>query len=216
MNPDAWLLILYLAVTPQDFAAVPWPTVFPTKASCESHLRNDATIRQFVSRASAVDWPPIMYRGPSYACTTFLPVPYTETGTNIAPMGDRLLVERLEPLPPLTDTPRPLRGRLLALGHGVPPDTPLRVGDTVFYARWSGQPIEGTDRILMPREDVIALEYEDQYTAPTVEPPSPDAENAGKPCITDACVEGIALRRFCGTDRTGFCAGIPEPGEISP
>lgn len=93
---------------------------------------------------------------------------------NLKPLGDRIIVERLEAenktkggiIIPDTAKEKPSKGKVVAVGAGalnnegnvIPMN--LKVGDTVLFAKWGGTEvkIEGKDYIIMKESDVLAIE----------------------------------------------------------
>lgn len=94
--------------------------------------------------------------------------------THVKPLGDRLLVERLEIaeqkstggiIIPDTAKERPTEGKVIAAGEGKRTDSgkiaPLTVkaGDKILFGKWSGTEvkIDGKELIIMREEDVLAI-----------------------------------------------------------
>lgn len=93
--------------------------------------------------------------------------------TNFVPMGDRIIVERLDEaektkggiIIPDTAKEKPMRGKILAVGPGkrnddgqlIPMD--LKVGDTVLFGKWSGTEVRDNDVdfLIMNQSDVLAI-----------------------------------------------------------
>ncbi|MBV8939498.1 MAG: co-chaperone GroES [Alphaproteobacteria bacterium] len=92
---------------------------------------------------------------------------------NIRPLGDRLLVERLEEdtktaggiIIPDTAKEKPQKAKVLAVGEGardesgkrIPMD--VKVGDTVLFTKWGGSEIkvEGKEFLVLKESDVIGI-----------------------------------------------------------
>lgn len=91
---------------------------------------------------------------------------------NIRPLGDKILVQRLEEpaqrgaiVVPDTAKERPQRGKVIAVGKGrvdkqgkcVPPA--VKVGDTVLFAKWAGNEwtIDGEDYLFLTEEEILAV-----------------------------------------------------------
>lgn len=94
--------------------------------------------------------------------------------TKITPLGDRLLVERLEPaeqkstggiIIPDTAKERPTEGSVIAVGEGKRLDSGkiaqlnVKAGDKILFGKWSGTEvkIDGKEFIIMREEDVLAI-----------------------------------------------------------
>jgi chaperonin GroES len=92
---------------------------------------------------------------------------------NIRPLGDRIVVERVENeektaggiIIPDTAKDKPQEGRVLAVGPGTY-DTNgkllpmhVKVGDRVLFTKWGGNDIkiEGKDYLVMKEADVIGV-----------------------------------------------------------
>jgi len=90
----------------------------------------------------------------------------------IRPLGDKILVQRLEEpaqrgpiVVPDTAKERPQRGKVIAVGQGridkqgkrVPPM--VQVGDTVLFAKWAGHEwtIDGEDYLFLTEEEILAV-----------------------------------------------------------
>jgi chaperonin GroES len=94
---------------------------------------------------------------------------------NLKPLGDRLIVQRLESqektaggiLLPDTAKQKPQRGKVLAVGagrlrkDGSRAQPQVKVGDTVLFTAWAGdeykQRSTGNDILVMREEDVLAV-----------------------------------------------------------
>ena len=93
--------------------------------------------------------------------------------TNIRPLHDRLIVERIEDteqmvggiIIPDTAKEKPQQGKVLAVGKGKVKDdgtvTPLDVkaGDTVLFGKYSGQEIklDGAEYFIMREDDIFGV-----------------------------------------------------------
>ena len=91
----------------------------------------------------------------------------------IRPLGDRLLVERLEEeevkqggiIIPDTAKEKPQRGKVIAVGKGKLGDDgktlPMEVktGDAVLFGKYSGTDItvDGTEYLILREDDVLAI-----------------------------------------------------------
>lgn len=92
---------------------------------------------------------------------------------NIRPLHDRVVVRRVEEerrsaggiVIPDTATEKPIRGEVLAVGHGKilengtvrPMD--VKVGDRVLFGKYSGTEIkiDGQELVVMREEDIMAI-----------------------------------------------------------
>ncbi len=91
---------------------------------------------------------------------------------NIRPVGDKILVQRLEEpaqrgaiVVPDTAKERPQRGKVIAVGRGrvdkhgksVPPT--VKVGDIVLFAKWAGNEwtIDGEDYLFLTEDEILAV-----------------------------------------------------------
>jgi chaperonin GroES len=92
---------------------------------------------------------------------------------NIKPLGDRLVVERIEQdtktsggiIIPDTAKEKPKQGKVLAVGPGnkdengkrIPVD--VEVGDVVLFTQWAGNEIkiDGKDLLVLKESDVIGI-----------------------------------------------------------
>lgn len=92
---------------------------------------------------------------------------------NIKPLGDRLVVERLEEdtktaggiIIPDTAKEKPKKGKVLAVGAGakdengkrIPVD--VQVGEVVLFTQWAGSEIkiEGKEYLVLKESDVIGI-----------------------------------------------------------
>ncbi len=93
---------------------------------------------------------------------------------NIKPLGNRVLVKRLEEemqktaggiIVPDTAKEKPQRGKVMATGPGKISDEGKRidvevsVGDEVLFGKWSGSEItiDGDEFLFMKDEDILAI-----------------------------------------------------------
>ena len=91
-----------------------------------------------------------------------------EVKTVIKPLGDRVVVKRIEEEPktkggivlPDTAKEKPQRGTVVAVGAGKK-DEPMTVsvGDTVLYGKYSGTELtlEDKDYMIMRESDILAV-----------------------------------------------------------
>ncbi|MCB0219211.1 MAG: co-chaperone GroES [Chrysiogenetes bacterium] len=93
--------------------------------------------------------------------------------TKIRPLGDRLLVERLEAeektkgglIIPDAAKEKPQEGKVVAVGNGVLGEdgkrVPLEVkaGDTVLFSKWGGTEVtlDGKEVLIMKEEDILGI-----------------------------------------------------------
>lgn len=93
--------------------------------------------------------------------------------TKIRPLGDRLLVERVEAeektkgglIIPDAAKEKPQEGKVLAAGNGILNDdgkrVPLEVkaGDRVLFSKWGGTEItmDGKEVLIMKEEDILGI-----------------------------------------------------------
>ncbi len=93
--------------------------------------------------------------------------------TNVRPLHDRLIVERIEDteqmvggiIIPDTAKEKPQQGKVLAVGKGKVKDdgtvTPLDVkaGDTVLFGKYSGQEIklDGVEYFIMREDEILGV-----------------------------------------------------------
>ena len=91
----------------------------------------------------------------------------------IKPLGDRLVVERLEQeektyggiIIPDSAKEKPKQGKVLAVGPGAKDDNGKRVpvdvqaGDIVLFTQWAGNEIkiDGKDYLVLSEKDVIGI-----------------------------------------------------------
>ena len=91
----------------------------------------------------------------------------------VRPLHDRLIIQRLDEgeqkiggiIVPDSAKEKPMRGKVLAVGHGKvredgsrqPPD--VKDGDTILFGKYSGQEIkiDGEDYLIMREDDVLAI-----------------------------------------------------------
>jgi chaperonin GroES len=92
---------------------------------------------------------------------------------NIKPLGDRLVVERIEQetttsggiIIPDTVKEKPKQGKVLAVGPGAKDENGKRlpvdveVGDVVLFTQWSGSEIklDGKEYLVLKESDVIGI-----------------------------------------------------------
>ena len=92
---------------------------------------------------------------------------------NIKPLGDRILVERLEQeektsggiIIPDAHKEKPKQGKVLAVGPGAKDENGKRVpvdvqaGDIVLFTQWAGNEIkiDGKDYLVLKESDVIGI-----------------------------------------------------------
>ena len=93
--------------------------------------------------------------------------------TNIAPLGDKVLVKRLEAeaktaggiVLPDNAKEKPKEGKVIALGSGKLLDDgkrgsfQVKKGDRILFASYAGTEVklDGEEYLLMPEEDVLAI-----------------------------------------------------------
>ncbi len=93
--------------------------------------------------------------------------------TTIRPLGDKLLVKRLEAeektaggiVLPDTAKEKPKQGRIIALGDGRQTesgeqvDFQVKVGQTVLFGSFAGTEVtvDGEEYLLMPETDILAI-----------------------------------------------------------
>lgn len=93
--------------------------------------------------------------------------------TNVAPLGDKVLVKRLEAeaktaggiVLPDNAKEKPKEGKVIALGSGKLLDDgkrgafQVKKGDRILFASYAGTEvkIDGEEYLLMPEEDVLAI-----------------------------------------------------------
>ena len=98
--------------------------------------------------------------------------------TNVRPLHDRLIVERIEDTEqmvggiviPDTAKEKPQQGKVLAVGKGKVKDdgtvTPLDVkaGDTVLFGKYSGQEIklDGVEYFIMREDEILGVIEDDK------------------------------------------------------
>jgi chaperonin GroES len=92
---------------------------------------------------------------------------------NLKPIGDRIVVERLEAeektkggiVLPDTAKEKPKEGKVIAVGtgrvldNGKKVDFQVKVGDRIIFASYAGTEVkvEGKEYIIMPEEDILAV-----------------------------------------------------------
>ncbi|MGD8643212.1 MAG: co-chaperone GroES [Chromatiales bacterium] len=92
---------------------------------------------------------------------------------NIRPLHDRVIIKRMEEerttaggiVIPDTATEKPIRGEVIAVGHGKVMDNgdtralDVKVGDKVLFGKYSGTEIkvEGEELLVMREEDIMAV-----------------------------------------------------------
>ncbi len=92
---------------------------------------------------------------------------------NIRPLHDRVIIKRMEEerttaggiVIPDTATEKPVRGEVIAVGHGKVMDNgdtralDVKVGDQVLFGKYSGTEIkvEGEELLVMREEDIMAV-----------------------------------------------------------
>ncbi|MBM4034993.1 MAG: co-chaperone GroES [Planctomycetes bacterium] len=93
--------------------------------------------------------------------------------TKLVPLGDRLLVERLEAeektaggiVLPDTAKEKPIQGKVIAVGEGRRNEegklVPMQVkkGDKILFGKYSGTEVklEGEEYLIMKEDDVLAI-----------------------------------------------------------
>ena len=93
--------------------------------------------------------------------------------TNVAPLGDKILVKRLEAeaktaggiVLPDNAKEKPKEGKVIALGSGRQLDEggrgtfQVKKGDRILFASYAGTEVkvDGEEYLLMPEEDVLAI-----------------------------------------------------------
>ena len=92
---------------------------------------------------------------------------------NFRPLGDRVLVKRVEEeektrggiIIPDTAKEKPQEGEVIAVGPGLRDDSgkvnalELKAGDRILFGKWSGTEVklEGEDLIIMKESDVLGV-----------------------------------------------------------
>ncbi len=92
---------------------------------------------------------------------------------NIRPLHDRVIVRRMEEerttaggiVIPDNATEKPIRGEVLAVGHGKILDNgevrglDVKVGDTVLFGKYSGTEVkmDGEELLVMREDDIMAV-----------------------------------------------------------
>lgn len=93
--------------------------------------------------------------------------------TSFRPLGDRVLLKRLEVeertaagiIIPDTAKEKPGEGEVLAVGPGIPDETgklrppEVKVGDRVVFGNWTGTEliIHGEDRLVVQASDILGV-----------------------------------------------------------
>jgi chaperonin GroES len=93
--------------------------------------------------------------------------------TKLTPMGDRLLVERLEAeektaggiVLPDAAKEKPIQGKVIAVGPGRRNDDgefvalQVKKGDTILFGKYSGTEVkvDGDEYLIMKEDDVLAI-----------------------------------------------------------
>jgi chaperonin GroES len=93
--------------------------------------------------------------------------------TKLIPLGDRLLVERIEAeektaggiVLPDSAKEKPIQGKVVAIGEGRRNDdgklVPLQVkkGDTILFGKYAGTEVklDGDEYLIMKEDDVLAI-----------------------------------------------------------
>ncbi|NQT88769.1 co-chaperone GroES [bacterium] len=93
--------------------------------------------------------------------------------TKLTPMGDRLLVERLEAeemtsggiVLPDAAKEKPIQGKVIAVGPGCRNDDgefvalQVKKGDTILFGKYSGTEVkvDGDEYLIMKEDDVLAI-----------------------------------------------------------
>ncbi|HPD14933.1 MAG TPA: co-chaperone GroES [Planctomycetota bacterium] len=93
--------------------------------------------------------------------------------TKLIPLGDRLLVERLEAeertaggiVLPDTAKEKPIQGKVIAVGEGRRTEDgkliPMQVkkGDTILFGKYSGTEVklDGNEYLIMKEDDVLGI-----------------------------------------------------------
>jgi len=96
----------------------------------------------------------------------------SNVSSSIRPLGDRVVIKRLESeektsgglIIPETAKEKPVKGEVLSVGPGVRNDSgqimpmELKVGDHVFFGKWSGTEIKigSEDFLIMKESDILA------------------------------------------------------------
>ena len=97
----------------------------------------------------------------------------TLTKVKIQPLGDRVLVKRIEEgeqmrggiIIPDTAKEKPMQGKVIAAGPGARDESgkllPMGVkpGDKILYGKWSGTEvkIDGEDLLIMKESDILGI-----------------------------------------------------------
>ena len=91
-----------------------------------------------------------------------------DTGTDIRPLADRVLIKPAAAeektlggiIIPDSAKEKPLKGEVMAVGHGTKDEEMvLKVGDNVLYGKYAGTEIEyeGEKYLMMRQSDVLAI-----------------------------------------------------------
>ncbi len=94
-------------------------------------------------------------------------------GTTLAPLGDRVLVERLEAeewtsggiVLPDSAKEKPIQGKVVAIGEGRRTDTGKQValevkpGDRILFGKFAGTEVkvDGEEYLIMKEDDILAI-----------------------------------------------------------
>lgn len=92
---------------------------------------------------------------------------------NIRPLGDRVLVERIEQkeqtasglIIPATAQEKPHEGKIVATGSGTRDENgkihalEVKKGDRILFAKWGGTEVklDGKDYLIMKESDILAI-----------------------------------------------------------
>lgn len=86
---------------------------------------------------------------------------------NFQPLGNRVLVERVEEpaktpsgiIIPDNAKEKPLEGKVLAIGPEVEEEGQIKVGDRVVFAKYSGTEInlEGNEYLILQTDDILGI-----------------------------------------------------------
>jgi chaperonin GroES len=98
---------------------------------------------------------------------------YSEDTMNIRPLGDRVLVERIEQkeqtasglIIPATAQEKPHEGKIVATGSGTRDENgkihalEVKKGDRILFAKWGGTEVklDGKDYLIMKESDILAI-----------------------------------------------------------
>ena len=105
--------------------------------------------------------------------TVILTVPTEKTPMKFRPLGDRVLVKRVEEetktkggiIIPDTVKEKPQEGQVVAVGPGARNDKgdvvalDLKAGDKILFGKWSGSEVkvDGEDLLIMKESDVLGV-----------------------------------------------------------